>query len=253
MSHLPLQDKLIAQLVEAMASRRFSPNYSTGFYWNEQVLATAKQLLATANASFSALLRRVIKNAEWSAAHYQKQLALLQQLQARQPAVATRKDLAVVFERGRGARAPVTVMIEGQAERQEEEVRTEMVRRMAARQGGWGSPLGSHPVMKARSRIEPPRQELQFRLTPPKDLVLRLEAELDVAEKSRDGRGLTIEGVDEDMIKAFWALYPENERSGKSTWIAPFEQGLFGISGCLRVRILGGESNSMGNGRLGSV
>jgi hypothetical protein len=215
MSHLPLQDQLIAKLVEVMTSRRSSPSYSTGYYWNERVLIIAKELLGTTNASFSTLLRHIIKNAEWFGAHYNKQLSHLQRLQAQQSAISVRKDIARIFERDRGARLDIGAMVEKQAERQENDLRAEAARRLAARMLGSGTPLGSHPVVQAHGRAEQPRQELQFRLTPPDDLVLRLEVEYDIAEKLRDGRGVTIEGVDEDMIKAFWALYPANEGGEK--------------------------------------
>lgn len=118
-----------------------------------------------------------------------------------------------MFERDRGARLEIGAMVERQAERQENELRQEAVRRLAARMLEPGTPLGSHPVNVVEQE---PRQELQFRLEPPKDLVLRLEVEFDISEQLRKGRGVTIEGVDEDMIIAFWAWYPEGNIGGES-------------------------------------
>lgn len=53
------------------------------------------------------------------------------------------------------------------------------------------------------------RREVQVRRTPPQDLVLRPEFELDIGGKLKAGRGLGIEGVDEDMILQFWAINPD--------------------------------------------
>lgn len=212
MSHLPLQDQLIANLVEVLTSRRTSPSYSTSYYWNAQVLAIAKELLEMANASLSALLRRIIKNATWFSEHYKSQLSQLEQLQAQQGAISTRKELGRAFERDRGARLEIGAMFEKQAERQENELRDEAARRLAGRMVGPGTPLGSHPLRVVELVPVP---ELQFRLEPPKDLVLRLEVEFEMQERLRSGRGVTIGGVDEDMITAFWALYSNGETGGE--------------------------------------
>jgi hypothetical protein len=99
-------------------------------------------------------------------------------------------------------------MVERQAERQENELGAE-----ARLRWGPGTALGSYPVREAGEQGA--WQELGFRLEPPRELVLQLEVEFGIQERLRAGRGVSIEGVDEDMVLAFWAVDPEMEGSGE--------------------------------------
>ncbi len=138
MSHLNLQDQLIAHLISALASRRTSPSYSTSYYWNERVLHLAHELVTTSNSSLATLLQRIIHNATWFQRHYRAGLSTLQQVEAQEAAAAKRKELAAIFERDRGVRLEVGAMIETQAERQEVELRTLARLRLGLQASAWG-------------------------------------------------------------------------------------------------------------------
>jgi len=198
MPHLNLQDQLITNLILALSNRRCSPTYSTSYHWNERILLLSHSLLETSNASLCTLLHRITRNAEWFQTHYRTELSKLQQSQT-EATVAKRRDLVADFEGDRGAKHVFAPMMQAQAERQEIELRAVLPLRV-----GPEMPLRSHPV----AEVEQPRRELEFRLTPPEDLVLQLEAELEIQEKIRAGRGALVEGVDEDMLLKFWAANP---------------------------------------------
>jgi hypothetical protein len=198
MSHLNLQDQLITNLILALSNRRCSPTYSTSYHWNERILLLSHSLLEISNASLCTLLHRITKNAQWFQTHYRTELSRLQQART-EVAVAKRRDLVADFEGDRGAKHVFAPMMQAQAERQETELRAILPLRV-----GPETPLRSHPV----GEVEQPRRELEFRLTPPEDLVLQLEVELEIQEKTRAGRGTVVEGVDEDMLLRFWAANP---------------------------------------------
>jgi hypothetical protein len=198
MSHLNLQDQLITNLILALSNRRCSPTYSTSYHWNERILLLSHSLLETPNASLCTLLHRITRNAQWFQTQYRTELSKLQQAQT-EVAVAKRRDLVADFEGDRGAKHVFAPMMQAQAERQEVELRAVLPLRV-----GPETPLRSHPV----TEVEQPSRELEFRLTPPEDLVLQLEVELEIQEKIRAGRGAVVKGVDEDMLLKFWAANP---------------------------------------------